>query len=549
MLEITAQSPIAYLSAEFGLNAELPVYAGGLGILAGDILKAAADQELDMAGIGLLYRGEETIQEITPEGNQLERDNIYDRQKAGLELVYDGDYPLYIKVHLTQVDVWVQVWKKVVGKTVTLYLLDPDNEKNHSHERRLAYALYSGTQEEIVKQQLILGIGGVKLMRALNLTPALYHINEGRPSFLHWQLVRQAMDFEKMNYKQAVKTAIAKTIYTNHTIVSAGNQGYDVDLLKVYAKYYSGKMEIAVEELLRPGLSPDGTAFNVTNYALNVSKMASSVSLPHYNICIKQWPKYNWVNVTNGVHMPTWQDEKMRQGELQSDQDLWKNHMENKKALADFVAARTGFGYDPEKLVITWARRMTTYKQLNLLFSDIERLQRILLSTEKPVQLLVAGKAHVFDEGGKRIIREVVGYMSNELSGHAIFVPNYEMNVGAMFTRGSDIWINTPIHGQEASGTSGMKAVSNGVLQLTMPDGWCGEVDWEGTGWTIDTNPEKTAGSIYSTLEEKVVPTYYARNSEGLPEEWLKMMRRSIDLSKEYSAERMVSQYREFMYN
>ncbi|MCL2110547.1 alpha-glucan family phosphorylase [Microgenomates group bacterium] len=545
-MEITAQTPIAYLSAEFGLEAKLPVYAGGLGILAGDILKAAADQKLHMAGVGLLYRGEEARQVITSEGNQVEANIDFEAENVGLTQVMDGTVPIYIKVHLTQVDVWIRVWEKKLNEYVTLYLLDPDNEKNHSHERRIANALYSGTQEELIKQQLILGVGGVKLMRALGLQPALYHINEGRPSFLHWQLVREAMDYDAKVYQDAVSESIAKTVYTNHTIVAAGNQGYDVDLMKAYAKYYSSKMGITADELLAKGVDETG-GFNVTRYALNISRRASSVSMPHYNICVKQWPEYEWVNVTNGVHMPTWQASVFRD-ETMDNMRLWEAHCQEKRKTMEMIQSLTGFGYDSDKLVICWARRIVSYKQLNLLWHDIDQLQEILLSTNRPVQLLVAGKAHVFDQGGKKIIRDLIGYLSNELAGHALFIPNYDMDVGAALTRGSDVWLNMPVHGQEASGTSGMKAISNGVLQLTMPDGWCGEVDWAGIGWPLATNPSETAWNLYQTLREKVIPLYYQRDENDLPQYWIEMMRKSIGLSSQYSAQRMVEQYREFLY-
>ena len=545
MKNFTAQNPIAYFSAEFGLKAELPVYAGGLGVLAGDILKEAADLEWPMIGIGLLYHGEESVQIITTEGNQIETNNDYVPNEVGLELVMDGDRPLYIKVNLTQMEVWVQVWKYQVGKTVALYLLDPDNERNHAHERRLAHALYAGTEEELIKQQIILGVAGVKLLRALDIVPGIYHVNEGRPSFLHWQLIRSFMEHDDMSYRQAKKAAIDLTVYTNHTVVAAGNQTYDLDYMKVYGKYYAKKMGITVDELVKPGAV--GDRFNVTNFALNVSRKASSVSKPHFEICKKQWPKYNWCNVTNAVHMPTWQNRSVL--EVASDiEALWQHHREEKRRTMEYLHSLTGYVYDPEKLVITWARRVATYKQLDKLFEDIEALQAILLSTERPVQLLVAGKAHVFDTKGKQIIREVIGCMSQELAGHALFIPNYNIDVGAAITRGSDVWINTPVYGEEASATSGMKAISNGVLQCTVTDGWCREVDWsdESIGWALDH--KRLTASFIETMKDKIVPKFYERDANNMPKAWIKMMQKSIELSKYYSATRMLQDYETKLY-
>ncbi len=537
----SAENPVAYFSAEFAIHNGLPIYAGGLGVLAGDILKSAADLGIHMAGVGLLYKGEEAHQKITLEGNQEEVNFDYIPENEGLELIRDTTgQPIFVKVHLTQVDVWLQIWRYKIGETVSLYLLDPDNPYNHSHERRLAYALYAGTQEEIIKQQLVLGIGGVKALKALKLEPALYHVNEGRPSFLHWQLIRSVMDDKGVSYRTAKKQAIQQTVYTNHTIVAAGNQTYDLDLMKAYTKYYAEKMGINVVDLLKDSLDKQGR-FDVTLFALNTSGRASSVSQSHFKVCKKLWPKYNWVNITNAVHFPTWHDAHLS-SEL-SDEELWQAHLDAKRQTQTLIAARTGFNYDPNKLVITWARRFASYKQPDLLFRDLHRLQDIALSTNRPVQILVAGKAHVFDGESKSMIREIIGYMSRELRGNALFIPDYNLEMGAALTRGSDVWLNTPRKGEEASGTSGMKAISNGVIQVTSADGWAEEVDWsdESTGWVIDHKDMQT--SLFDLIENKVIPTFYHRDEKDLPIKWLKMMRHSIALSPQYNAERMMEEY------
>jgi starch phosphorylase len=541
--------PVAYFSAEFAIDSSLPIYAGGLGVLAGDILKEAADIGIHMVGVGLLYKGEEAKQVISPDGQQQEADIAYRPEDHGLELLRDDNgEPLFVKVHLTQVDIWLQLWRKKIGETVDLILLDPDNLMNHSHERRQAWAIYAGTQEEIIKQQLILGIGGVKALHALNIKPALYHVNEGRPSFLYWQVIRNFMELEGATYAQAVKLAQAQIVYTNHTVVKAGNQTYDVDMMKAYCRYYGERMGISVDKLLKDGL--EGSRFDVTRFALNSSSKASSVSEPHFRVCQKNWPKHVWVNVTNGVHFPTWADARLHEADL-SDEDLWRYHQENKRATQRLIAERTGFNYDPEALVITWARRFAAYKQPQLIFEDIEELQKILLSTARPVQLLIAGKAHVFDQSAKRTIRELIGYMSRELRHHALFVPNYNMEMGAALTRGSDVWLNTPKLGMEASGTSGMKAAANGILQLTTVDGWAAEVDWtnEEAGWALDgSESEATAKSFFYTMNEKILPIFYLRDERGLSVKWLARMRSALKLARQYSARRMMEDYSDRLY-
>jgi starch phosphorylase len=547
MKQFTKEKPVAYFSAEFAVDSSLPIYAGGLGVLAGDILKEAADLGINMVGVGLLYKGEEARQVITGEGNQVETNIDFVPEEKGLELIRDGNgEPLAVKVHLTQVDVWLQIWRKRIGETVDLYLLDPDNTMNHLHERRQAWAIYAGTGEEIIKQQLILGIGGVKALHALKIEPELYHANEGRPSFLHWQLIRHQMDLAGKNYSQAVKEAKKMTVYTNHTVVKDGNQTYDLDMMKAYTKYYSSTMGITVDKLLQPGVNSQGR-FDVTLFALNTSRQASSVSEPHLQACKLNWPKYNWVNVTNGVHEPTWTDKRLQESGL-ADEEVWRLHVANKRATQKLIYERTGFNYDSECLVVTWARRFAVYKQPDLIFKDIERLQQLLLSTARPVQLLMAGKAHVFDTRAKQIIRELIGYMSSELRLHALFVPNYDMEMGAALTRGSDVWLNTPRVGEEASGTSGMKAISNGVLQLTTVDGWAAEVDWakSGGGWAL-AYPE-TGQSFFQIMDEQVLPAFYQRDEQGLPRQWVALMRKALALAPRYSATRMMKEYAEKLY-
>lgn len=539
------QPLIAYFCAEFGLESRLPIYAGGLGVLSGDTLKEAADQKVPMIGVGLLYHGEAARQAITLEGDQLEIDVPFDELSVGLEHVYVDEKPLFVKVHLTQVDIWVRVWKKTIGETVTLYLLDTDTEQNHLSERSITYALYHGTEEELVKQQMILGIGGVKLLYELGLHPDVYHINEGRPAFLHWQLIRMFMDKHGMSFGEAKKLAKEKTVYTNHTLVAAGNKGYPTSLIETYADYYAQKMGISLEELLIDGTQGHPEEFKMTRFALNISSKANGVSALHTKLSSEAWGQYSWQNVTNGVHFPTWQSRELSQENL-TDQRIWEIHTKNKQALVDFVRERTGYGYDPKRLVLGWARRIADYKHLDWLFEDLNRLVKMVKDEGCPVQLLVAGKAHFGDTQGKALLKRIVGYMQNELSGSALFIPNYDLDVANHLVKGCDVWLNTPERGKEACGTSGMKALSNGVLNCTVEDGWVGEVDWSGMGWIIDHNDPSQ--DLYSKLETQIIPTYFDQNDQGVPENWVEMMRQSIITSKQFSATRMLTEYQKYLY-
>lgn len=543
-MPISAHHPIAYFCAEYGLEAKLPLYAGGLGILAGDTLKAAADAKMPMVGVGLLYRGEKAIQHITEDGWQEEWDMQFDPYSSGLENVYVDEMPLFVKVHLSEIDIWVRCWKKHIGETVTLYLLDTDTDQNPLAERTITHELYGGSVDSVLKQQMILGIGGVKLLHALGIHPSIYHLNEGRPAFLHWQLIREYMEDHGCSFEEAKKLAREKTVYTNHTLVSAGNQSYPSALVRLYGRYYAEKMGIGIETLLQDGLEADPEAFNGTRFALNVSAKASAVSQDHYELSKRQWPEYSWVGITNGVHLPSWQCPELVAAQ-NNPQHLWETHLKDKRQLAEYVKTRTGYTYDPTRLVITWSRRLAGYKQVMALFSDIHRLKRIVSSSDRPVQILIAGKAHQLDQIGKETLQSLIKHMQNELSGHALFVPNYDIDLAKNLVQGSDVWLNTPESGKEACGTSGMKAASNGVLQCTVQDGWTLEVDWLGKGWKLD--PERLPTSIYDTLENQIIPLYYQAQA-GAIHPWVTMMQNSMQLAQKYSAARMLQEYHDLLY-
>ena len=539
-------NPIAYFCAEFGFDPAIPIYAGGLGILAGDTIKEAADQNVPFIGIGLLYRGYGVVQKISDEGLQYEENSLFDPTTVGLEHVYLDEMPLFIKVHLTEIDVWVRVWKKSFSESVTLYLLDTQTDQNMPTERDITSTLYSGTPDTLLKQQLILGIGGVKLLNTLGIKPKVYHMNEGRPNFLHWEVVRELMRTHEISYKQAKEIAINKTVYTNHTLVAAGNQSYPFDLLGLYSEYYAQRMGISVQELLEVGTThQEPHQFSVTQAALNTSSTANGVSEYHTELSKQLWPEYSWVNITNGVHLPTWQSQQIREAAADPKQ-LWETHLEEKRKLAAFVQQETGFSFNPDHMVISWARRLAGYKQFDLLFQDLERLKNIVQNSQQPVQILMSGKAHSGDTAGKQELQKIIKFMATQLAGSALFIPNYNISIAQMLTRGSDLWLNTPKMGYEASGTSGMKAISNGVLNLTVKDGWAKEVDWNEVGFVLDDH--NLPLDLYQQLENTCIPLFYQRSEAGVPEKWVAMMQKSIALSQQFSTNRMLAQYIERLY-
>jgi len=354
------------------------------------------------------------------------------------------------------------------------------------------------------------------------------------------------MDNHKIEYESARRLAKERTVYTNHTLVAAGNQSYSMDLLRVLAGYYAEKMKISVDDLLKQGIDADPSQFSVTRFALNVSRKANGVSQLHSKLSQEQWPEYKWSNITNGVHFPTWQSPKIGAAKNYP-AELWQAHLEEKQALAQFVQSQTGYTFDPNRFVISWARRLAGYKQMEMLYSDIERLVQLVRRVDRPVQILMAGKAHQGDTQGKLQLQKIIGYMQQELSGHALFIPNYNIEIAQALVKGSDLWLNTPVHGQEACGTSGMKAAGNGVLQCTVPDGWAAEVDWSGKGWAL--TPNFTAENLYDLLDKEIIATYYSRDAQGRPEKWVAMMQQTIELSYHFTADRMLQEYRTELYS
>ncbi len=536
-------APIAYFCAEFGIDHNLPIYAGGLGVLAGDTIKAAAEMEIPFIGVGLLYRGQKAKQVITDEGKQTEADMDFDPLEVGLQPVYHQAQPLFIKIHLQDHFVWARVWEKRFNDQVRLLLLDTDTHQNKQEDRDINDALYFGDPDKQLKQQFILGIGGIKILAKLRIKPKVYHLNEGRPAFMFWQLARLLMQRSNLDYYQAFQKAKKQLVNTNHTLVAAGNYFIPVDELKTYADFYAKEMEISVDELLAPGLAHDQAGgFSMTGYSLRIAHRHSGVSHLHTKLSQQIWPEYDWQPITNGVHLETWQDQRFKKPDL-SDDDIWQIHMENKRQLEQFVRERTGYGYDPNRLVIGWARRLAGYKRLDAIFADIDRLARIMKEEGRSVQLLVAGKAHQEDSRGKELLHNTVKYMANQLSGHALFVPDYNLEVARYLTSGSDVWLNIPERGKEACGTSGMKAISNGVVQCTTSDGWADEVEWFEKGWLLES--DNVSHHFYETMENEIKPMFFNDDRS----DWIKMMRNSIELSESFSAKRMIHEYQEKLYD
>lgn len=543
----TSPSLVAYFCAEFALQNELPTYAGGLGVLAGDVLKTAASENIPMVGVGLLYHGHQAQQTINQQGRQIDQNKNFDLTALGYEPVQIDNHPLTVRVPFPNQEIKLLAYSQQLSEQVTQYWLEVDVDGNPEHIRRLTDAIYSGDETTQLQQSILLGVGGTKLLAALGINPRWYHLNEGRPSFVAWELLTQLRDEQpQATWSEILKQVRNKIVYTNHTLVDAGNLTFAPETIAPYLDVFANLIGIDKHELQSLGQSSLNDRFSITDFALRISKRASGVSRRHTQLAQEKWPQFEWHAVTNGVHFPTWQKAAMANFNQLSDDELWQHHRQYKHQLSLLAQKRTGLSYDPDRLIIGWARRIALYKQLDQLVNDAEKLAAILSQTHQPMQLLVAGKAHPGDETAKDQLQKVIEVFQTTLSGVALFIPDYDLELAQGLVSGTDIWLNFPKPNMEASGTSGMKAISNGVIQATTAGGWAAEEEWSQAGWVLD--PQDPAKSLYDLLQNEIGPTFYQRNQQGLPASWIQKMRLSMQMSEKYQAKRMLQQYQQKLY-
>ncbi len=571
---------VAYFSAEFGLDASLPVYSGGLGILAGDHLKAASELGVPLVGVGLFYRRGYFRQRLDENDRQVERYPRNDTSRLPLELV-----PMAPVVELADADgklvpVRLGVWHARVGR-VSLYLLDTKVEGNADWARDVTDILYGGDRENRLRQEIVLGVGGVRVLRRLGLEPTVFHLNEGHSALLQLERLRELVEEDDLAPEDALERLRASTVFTTHTPVPAGNEVFDAELVRRNVAPLVERCGLTWEEFAALGtVEPGDARFGLTPFALRTSCYANGVSELHGTVSRKMWHPL-WpdrpvdevpiTSITNGVHQRTWLAGEIEQ--LLGDTDphfelaravpaerLWTAHRGAKARLLDFIVDTRGAReLDPDVLTIGFARRFATYKRASLLFSRPERLAALLADPERPIQVLVAGKAHPADEGGKDVIQQVVDFAREPAAaGRVVFLEDYEMTLARRLVQGVDVWLNTPRRPFEASGTSGMKAALNGGINCSILDGWWAEAYSPAYGFAIGDHAEAAsdveqddadAEALYAVLEEQVLPAYYTRDEQGLPQHWLALMRESIaELGPRFGTARMVAEYVERLY-
>lgn len=561
--------PIAYFCAEFGIASWLPIYSGGLGVLAGDMLKEASDMGLPFVGLGLFYRRGFFHQKLNEERYQTEYFDTLDPEELGLErAVDDSGNPVMVSVPVGDHDVWAAVWKLQVGR-VSLFLLDTDTPENdRAEDREITASLYGGDTETRIRQELVLGIGGVRALHALGVSPSVYSMNEGHAAFLGLELA--ANHLRSASFQRALSQTRQQVVYTNHTVVPAGNDVFPRELVARYVGPYAEANGVGVDRLMELASSGHDSGFSMAVLAFHMSGKANAVSQLHAQVIPREWPGFPVEAVTNGVHVPTWLGPAV-QGLLDRYVPDWRGDAPNWDAIhsipdAELQAAhasqrramiarvnRTGSPQlSPDVLTLVWARRFAEYKRAFLLASDRERLVWLLNNGDRPVQVVISGKAHPRDEGGKAILRDLLQSFESDsvLASRISFVEDYDLDVGWSLATGADVWLNTPRKPLEASGTSGMKASDNGAIQLTVTDGWAAEVDWWGVGWGIDGGDDHADSlQLYDFLENGIVPRYYDRNAEGVSHEWTTMMRNTMIVTlTRYSARRMLLDYVQKLY-
>ena len=602
---------IAYFSAEYGLDRTIPIYSGGLGILSGDHLKSASDLGIPLVAVGLLYKNGYFHQKINGYGDQETEYINIELSNLPINPVKDKNgEDLIIYVKFPKRRLYLKVWQINVGR-IKLYLLDSDIEKNNPEDRDVTLRLYGGDQEMRIRQEIVLGMGGTNLLtRALGLNPTIYHMNEGHSAFLILELIKNIIRDKQVSFDVARDIASSKTVFTTHTPVPAGNDIFPLDLVDKYFKDFWPRLGLDREEFLRLGMKPSQMlepGFNMGILALKVAGKKNGVSKLHGAVSRELfgdvWPdiaanESPITYVTNGIHtcswlspklkelynkylMPYWQDNIHEDKVWEKinnipDKTLWETHQDRKEKLLKLVKdnttqrlRRSGYSYEeineitsklnPNALTIGFARRFATYKRATLIFKDLERITQILNNSEKPVQLIFAGKAHPADKEGQDLIKRIHEIsMMPQFKGKIFLLENYNIAMSQYLVSGVDVWLNNPRRPMEASGTSGQKASVNGVINFSVLDGWWAEGYNQENGWTIGTNAEYNSyeeqdiadsQSMYRTLEDKIIPTYYNKNEEGISPKWIRIMKNSIiSTGGKYSTARMLVDYTNNLY-
>lgn len=532
--ETLKKRPIAYFCAEFALSEKLPIYAGGLGVLAADLVTEASDQKIPLVAVGLYYHEGYVFQGFD-KADPLPRNDPKLPSDLGLIPVLDANgQRLLVRVPVLDRHVSVQAWCIQVG-SVSVYLLDTNVSENEPLDMRITDRLYVGNKETRFKQEMILGIGGLRLLEAIGIHPIVYHLNEGHSAMLAIEIAYHEMKEHKKAFLEELEIVKKHIVFTNHTLIATGDDTYSNDLVTALLKQYAQELQVPDDKLVSLGLVQETSIFSMTMLALRMAGTINAVSRLHAKKAASLWTDHPMIAITNGIHLPTW--DAIGQGG-----NIWSTHQKNKRVFLEYIYKETGETWDENELLLGWARRIVGYKRPLALFDDLARFKIMSKNPHRPIRVVFAGHPHQNDEEGMQLFESLKKMIHTDLKGTVVYLPNYDTALAKQMVAGCDVWFNTPVVGFEACGTSGMKAALNGALPATSKDGWVDEVELFGVGWILDT--DKIAQNLLDMLEYQIVPMYYENHSL-----WQQHMKNARELiQNEFSTAKMLRNYIEQMY-
>lgn len=534
---MNARPLVAYFCAEYALTVDIHSYAGGLGILAGDLIKEAGVQKFPLVAIGLYYQ----------EGYVQGEEEYWNRsrispQEAGLSLVLDQfEQTLLIPIPVQDKTVFARAWEWK-EKDVSLFLLDTNISENDFNSRGITNQLYVQDKEVRVKQEMVLGIGGFRLLKLLGISPLLYHLNEGHPAFATFEIIKNEMEKKRVDFSAACNLAKEKIVYTNHTLISGGHHTFDTNLVSTMVAKYADEFPASITDIISLGLIPNSNLFSPTMLCLRLAGKMNTVSNLHNQEAKKIWPEYQIETITNGIFLPRWDKINSNNKKV-----LWTTHQKNKSKLLKLISAESGERWKEDQLLLGWARRIVPYKRPLAILENLDRLKNLAQNKSRSVKLVFAGISHEGDEEGQKILFQLQKIIKDELKGTAVFLKNYNLKTAEYLTTGCDIWLNTPVVKSEACGTSGMKAALNCVLPLTTKDGWVEETEMHEIGW-IAHDPDLSSNLI-NLLENNIIPMYYEHLKNPAGSEWENRMAKIREMIiNRFSTTRVLKEYLEKMY-
>jgi len=528
--------PIVYFCTEYALKDEIPTYAGGLGILAGDMLREASEQKIPFIAVGLYYHEGYLSHDLYKEGVMMKSSGRINPTSVGLTPVVDKkNNRIIVSLPIQDTFVSVQAWSLQID-TVTVYLLDTNIDQNNEENKRITDQLYTPSHEMRFKQEMVLSLGGLRLLEALHIAPIGYHLNEGHSALLALEIARHEMKKHKRTFQEELDNTRQHIFFTNHTLVAAGNDTFHVDLVSTLLSGFAKELQMPVSEILSLGLVAESNIFSMTLLALRMAGKINAVSKLHAQKARDIWKDYFMTPITNGVHIKTWDKIKRKE-------EIWENHQENKRALLAHIQKLTGENWDENIFLLGWARRIVSYKRPLALFEKLKEFKKLANSPNQPIRVVISGLSHENDKEGLAILEQIQKIVTQDLKGIVVYLPGYNMTQAKLLVSGCDVWLNTPVVGFEACGTSGMKAALNSVLPCSTVDGWVAEAEMFKVGWRLRN--ENLSEDILSVLQQNILPLYYTHNKE----KWVELMKNARDMTiNQFSTTTMLRKYIETFY-